>query len=206
MNPRQISACIVAVICLFAPQFLTADDTSPIAALAKQYSAEVVITTRNGMTMNNKMFTDGGKIRAETMIQGMQVISIILPDQQKVYQVMPAQKMVMEMPFKPEKYKKQLAAATGPDGTFELVGPDTVDGVAGTKYKVTGKDGKIFYYWADAASKAPLKMTAEDGSFTMFWKNYQAGPQAAALFEPPADYQKMAMPDLSGMHIPGAGG
>jgi hypothetical protein len=33
---------------------------------------------------------------------------------------------------------------------------------------------------------------------TILWKNYKAGPQDAALFEPPADYKVMTMPALPG--------
>ncbi len=42
-------------------------------------------------------------------------------------------------------------------------------------------------------------MAAEDGKFTIVWKNFQSGPQDPALFEPPADYQKIAMPPIPGM-------
>jgi hypothetical protein len=33
---------------------------------------------------------------------------------------------------------------------------------------------------------------------TMLWKNYKAGPQDPALFEPPADYKVMTMPAMPG--------
>src|SRR5260221_10056808 len=106
--------------------------------------------------------------------------------------------MVMTMPYDPEKYK-QMATASGPQGKFEAVGPDTVEGVACTKYKITSdKDSKVSFMWVDAATKAPVKMASEDGSFTLLWKNYKAGPQDAALFEPPADYKMMTMPAMPG--------
>jgi len=91
-----------------------------------------------------------------------------------------------------------MMGSTGPQGKFEVVGPDTVEGVACTKYKVTSKDGKVFFYWIDTAAKAPVKMTADDGSVTIVWKNYKSGPQDASLFEPPADYQMVSMPSMPG--------
>jgi hypothetical protein len=131
---------------------------------------------------------------------GMSVIAILLSDQKKMYSVMPAQKMVMEMALDPQR-AKQYQNATGDGATFDTVGPDTVDGAACTKYKMTSKDGKVFYWWINAATKAPVKMAADDGSFTLAWKNYKAGPQDPALFVPPADYQVIQMP--TGMSAPG---
>jgi hypothetical protein len=90
---------------------------------------------------------------------------------------------------------KQLPSTTFNDSKFETVGPDTIDGVACTKYKMTTKDNKVLFWWVNMATKAPVKVTSDDGSFTILWKNYKAGPQDAALFEPPTDYQVMAMPD-----------
>jgi len=203
MNSRRLFL-VVAGGCLGWLSFVHADDAAPPFALAKSYSADMIITSAEGKGMTNKIYTDSGKIRTEINTGGMQVISIIRPDQQKIYSVMVAQKMVMEMPYDQEKFKKQVAAASGPEGKFELVGPDPVDGVACTKYKVTSTDGKITFYWIDADKKNPVKMAAADGSFTIQWKNYQTGPQDAALFEPPADYQKMTMPSLPG--LPGGAG
>ena len=210
MNPFRLIA-VVAGCCFLALPFLRADDAAAPFAFSKQYSADMVITTQDGTTMTNKIYAADGKIRTEMNTHGMQMISIMRPDQQKVYSVMVAQKMVMEMPYDAEKFKKQAAAASGPEGKFDLVGPDTVDGVACTKYKVTGTDGKVIFYWVDTAKKLPVKMAAADNTFSMTWKNYQVGPQDASLFEPPADYQKMTMPAMPGMPsgapaAPGASG
>jgi len=195
MHSRLLLLAVVGG-CLISLSCLRADDAAPPFELAKQYSADMLMTSGEGKTITSKFYTDSGKIRTEINTGGMQVVSIIRPDQQKMYSVMVAQKMVMEMPYDPEKMKKQVAAASGPEGKFELVGPDPVDGVACTKYKVTGPDGKVVFYWINAAQKTPVKMAAEDGTFNIVWKNYQVGPQDAALFEPPADYQKIAMPSL----------
>ena len=103
---------------------------------------------------------DNGKVRNEMNTHGMDVVLIIRPDEKKMYSVMLAQKMVMEMPLDPEKMKAKLPPTSGDDGKFELVGPDTVDGAACTKYKVTSsKDNKVFFWWVNDATKAPVKMT-----------------------------------------------
>lgn len=178
--------------CLAFTHSLVADNTmSPLAA-NKQFSADQVVTA-GGTTMTSKVFSDNGKMRTEMTTSGMQMVSIVRPDLQKVYSVMVAQKMVMEMPYDPGKYSQQIASA-GSDGKFEAIGPEAIEGVACTKYKITSKDNKISFMWVDAANKTPVKLAAEDNSYTVLWKNYKVGPQAASLFEPPADYQVMQMP------------
>jgi hypothetical protein len=181
---------LVAGGCLMNVRLAQADDAAP--PLAKQYSADMVITAQN-RPMNSKIFKDNDKIRTEMNAQGMQMVSIIRPDQLKMYNVMVAQKMVMVMPIDPEKAKR-MVATNGIDGKFDLIGPETVDGVACTKYKVTSSDNKVNFMWIEAAKKIPVKMASEDGSYNIVWKNVQIGPQDAALFEPPADYKVMEMP------------
>ncbi len=201
MNPSRLFLLVVAGCCLFSPRLLLAQ--APPFTPDKQYSADEVITTKDGTSVTVKAYMDNGKMRNEMNTHGMNVVSIIRPDEKKMYSVMPAQKMVMEMPLDPEKMKAKMPSTSGDDGKFELVGPDMVDGAACTKYKMTSKDNKVFFWWVKDATKAPVKMTSDDGSFTIVWKNYKAGPQDAALFEPPAGYQVMNMP--SGMGMPGGG-
>jgi hypothetical protein len=106
------------------------------------------------------------------------------------------------MPYDPAQHP--VPGSADSVSKFEVVGPDTAEGVACTKYKVTGKDGKVFYFWIDTGKKAFVKMVSEDGSITIVWKSFVAGPQDASLFEPPAGYQVMQMPTAP--HMPGAPG
>jgi len=172
----------------------------------KQFSADQVLTTKDGMTITSKIFVDNGRVRTESNANGMQIVAIALPADKKMYSIMPAQHMVMEMPMNDAMAAKMKASTGGSsDAKFETVGPDNVNGVATTKYKMTtGSDPKVFYWWIDPSTKAPVKMAPEDGSFTLLWKNYSTGAQAGSLFTPPAGYQVMQMP--AGMHMPGGGG
>jgi hypothetical protein len=68
---------------------------------------------------------------------------------------------------------------------------------------MTAKDNKVFFWWVGLATKAPVRLAADDGSFTLDWKNYKAGPQDPALFEPPKDYQTVEAPNIPG--LPGGG-
>jgi hypothetical protein len=182
--------------CLLHPEPLAAQAAPaalPPFAFARQYSAVMVITVRDGNVITNKVYMDGGKVRSELAMQDNSMAMIVRPDQQKVYRVIVDQKLVMEMPLDPAHYDKLMGPA-GPNAKIEAVGPETVNGIACMKYKVTTPDGKICDLWVDAAKKAPVKLVEQDGTYSAEWKNYQTGPQPAALFDPPADYHKVAAP------------
>ena len=186
MNLSRLFLLAVAGCCLMHPASLPAQDA--LGNQASFYSADMVITGK-GQNTTQKIYTDNGKIRTETTLQGLQVVTIIRPDLQKVYQMLLPQKMLVEIPYDPNKYKTQTAAASGPQGKFELIGTEPVAGDPCKKYKVTSDRGKIILFWVDAATQAPVKMMAQDNSFTILWKNYEAGPQDASLFAPPTDYK-----------------
>ena len=182
-----------------------AQDAQPPFAMAKQYSAALTITTKGGLNISSQANVDGDKMRSEMEMNGMKMATIIRKDKLKIYEVMPAQKMVLQMDYDESKFKGQVAAAFGTEGKFELVGPEVVDGVASSKYKVTSdKTHQVFFFWLDMVNKAPVKMEAEDKSFSVEWKSYKPGPQSPDLFEIPAGYQVMDMPSMPGM--PGGGG
>jgi hypothetical protein len=199
MSSSRLVFAIVAACCLLWPGTLPAQE-APFS-LDQPSSADLTISMKNGMTIQAKTYLDGENIRSEMTMSGMDMATIFRKDKQKIYEVMVAQKMVMEMDYNPDKFKGYSAAslALGTAGKFDLVGPDTLDGVACTKYKVTADKTKdVFYFWLDVPRKTPIQMAAGDGSFTVKWKNYKVGPQDASLFVPPAGYQVVPMPSLPG--------
>jgi len=206
MNSFRLVFAIVAGCCLLRPVPLPADDAPPPPfTMDKHYAADLQITTKQGMQIESKTFVDGDKMRSDVhMMNGMEMAIIVRKDQKKIYQVMDAQKMVLESDLDANKTMASASASFGPEGKFVLVGPDVVDGVPTTKYKVTSdKNNQVFFFWLDAARKVPLQMAAADGSLVVRWTNYTSGPQAPALFEVPSGYNVMQMPS-GGM--PGAPG
>jgi len=206
MNSSRLFLFIVAGCCLLRPEPLPGQEGAPPFAMDKPSSADLTITTKQGMTIQAKTYLDGDKMRSEVSMNGMDMATIVRKDKRKIYHVMASQKMVMEMDYDPDKFKGYTAvdSAFGLQDKFEVVGPETVDGVACTKYKVTSdKTKQVFYFWLDVPRKVPVRMASEDGSFTILWKNYKVGPQDPALFEIPAGYQVMPMPNLPGTEMPG---
>jgi outer membrane lipoprotein-sorting protein len=203
MKPFLLVLAIAAGCCLLRAEPLSAQEVPPPFAMEKHYSADLAITTKNGMAIQSKTYVDGDKMRSDVTMNGMAMAIIVRKDKQKIYRVLESQKMVMEMDYQPDKIKGSTAVSFGPEGKFELIGPETVDGVACTKYTVTSyKTKQVFYFWLDAARKVPVQMAAVDGSLTVKWKNFTVGAPDASLFEVPAGYQVVAAPSMPG----GAGG
>lgn len=206
MNSTRLVLAIVAGCCLLRPAPLPADDATTPFAMEKHYSADLAITTKEGMEIQSKTYIDGDKMRSDVNLHGMAMSIIVRKDTKKIYQIMDAQKMVMESDYNPDKFAGgRTAASFGPEGKFDLIGPDTLNGVACTKYKVTSdKTQQVFFFWLDTARKVPVEMAAPDGSLVVKWNNFAAGPQDPALFEPPAGYTVIGAGDMPG-GMPGGG-
>jgi len=199
MNLSRLAVVAVAGCCLLRLPPLAAQEVAPVE-MEKHYSADLTITTKDGMAIQSKTYMDGDKMRSDASMNGIDMEFIVRKDQQKIYQILVADKMITEMPYDADKFAGSTAASFGPEGKFELIGPETAEGVACTKYKVTSdKTKQVFFFWLDAARKVPVEMAAVDGSLTVKWKNFAVGPQDAALFEPPTGYQTMSSPAIPGM-------
>jgi hypothetical protein len=169
------------------------------AASAYDFSAEISMQ-QQGKAMSGKIFISGSKSRME-----MQDMVIITRGDKKVsWVLMNEQKMYMENQLKPgsvpvEKDPSQIEKT--------LVGKDTVDGKAATKYKVTFAEGKekvSAYQWF-LDDGFPVKTAALDGSWSNEFKNLKKGSQPANLFEVPDGFKKFAMPSgMPGMTPPPA--
>jgi hypothetical protein len=189
---------LVFAFALFIAVAARAHADAPPINFSQPYSSDEVATDAHGGTHPGHMIASDGKMRMQvTGPQGMNMTILVRPDQQKVYLVMDAQKMAMQLPLNPKRYAAVMAVLDTSGGAFEKIGPDTVDGVGCTKYKVTDKDGKSLFAWG-LPDGTPVKIAGLDGSYSMIWKNYKAGPQPAALFDIPADYNIMPMGGMPG--------
>jgi hypothetical protein len=161
--------------------------------VGKQYSATETVTTWGRAPIETRVFVDGDKVRTEQPSPGgWKVIAIIRPDQQTVFWVILAKKMLLPLPFDPERIKQQVPPPTL-DGA-EPLGQQTIFGIACNKCRLTNASGRKFLLWTSAATGTPVKIMATDRTYLQVWTNYQAGPQDPALFEPPDDFQDVQMP------------
>ena len=200
MNLSRLFLLLVAGCCLLGSKPLPAQVPSLPFAMSKQYKADLLIMMKDGKTLRGTTYVDGDKLRSDMIDNdGAETVTIFRTDLQKIVVLMPSQKMAMEMPYDPDKFQGQMAASFGPEGKYELIGPEAADGVDCIKYKVTSdKNNQAVDFWLDPAQKVPMKMAAEDHSFVLKWKKYTVGPQDAALFEVPPDYKVVALPEMPG--------
>ena len=181
MQHRIISVVLVVIISIFLFGGI---------AVAQDFSADMVSTTKAGVS-TGKIFVAKEKTRMETL----QTIMITRIDKNVVWILMPAQRMYMEQPLKPENV---VATTDKMPGEIErkLVGKETVGGKRTDKYRIvytTADKKETVLQWIAADSGLPIKSAAVDGSWTIEYKNLKTGKQPDTLFEIPTGYQKFSL-------------
>jgi len=150
--------------------------------------------TKAGKTIYSKVYVDADRIRTDMNAHGKTTTTIVLLYQKKMYTVLEQQKKVLVTPLSDAQVRQRQAATGGGYATFDLMGPETVNGINCLKYKMTERnDPTCLYWWIRTRTSTPVKMAAADGSFTVFLTNYQPGPQDASLFTTPTNYSVTAM-------------
>lgn len=172
-------------------------ETLPVASV--EYSADRTISSEMG-EMQQKVFHSFGKERIEMQMEGMQTVMISRPDLGKFWNLMPMLEIYMEIDA------EKAGAMTGQapeDMTIEKMGPDTVQGIAATKYKMLMKDKSAGGFIWLSAEHIPLQMdfiskeAGEKSRVKMSMSNLRLGKQDAALFELPEGLNPM--PNMNSM-------
>ncbi len=166
-------------------------------ASAFEFSADQVMRSSGMPAMNAKMYFADTKWRMSSMIEGIKSITIIRSDKNVSWILMPDQKMYMER--KIDK-KQKIAMSKNVPGEVkrEKLGNETVNGINCEKFKVTYKDGsktESVFIWM-SKDKMPIKTAAIDNSWSSELKNIQKGTQDKSLFEVPAGFTKMVIPEM----------
>lgn len=173
--------------------FSLASNANTIPAPDTEYSGVRQVVMAEG-SFTQTVHHSHGKERSEMQMEGMSMISIIRPDKKLAWQLMPMQKMYMEMDF---ASAKKMSGKAPDDVTIEKVGSDILDGINTTKYKILTKDKSAGGFIWLSPENIPVKMDflSKEGKdknrITMTLKNLKVEPQEAALFELPEGYQPM---------------
>ena len=172
-----------------------------------EYSAERVIDSGQG-NFSQKIHVAKLKERAETQMQGMKMVSIFRFDKKVYWMVMPDHQMYQEIDL--AKAAKQRDASTitqDPTVEVSVIGPDTVEGHAATKYQMSTQDKTTQGFVWLTKENIPVRMDmitvtpkGQKQQTKIMLKNLKLGAQPAALFEVPGGYMKMpAMGGMGGM-------
>lgn len=173
--------------------FSHASNANTIPAPDTEYSGVRQVVMAEG-SFTQTVHHSHGKERSEMQMEGMSMISIIRPDKKLAWQLMPMQKMYMEMDF---ASANKMSGKAPDDVTIEKIGSDMLDGMSTIKYKILMKDKSAGGFIWLSPENIPVKMDflSKEGKdknrITMTLKNLKVEPQEAALFELPAGYQPM---------------
>lgn len=172
-----------------------------------EYSADRVIDSGQG-NFSQKIHVAKLKERAETEMQGMKMVSIFRFDKKVYWMVMPDHQMYQEIDLaKAAKHRDASTITQDPTVAVSVIGPDTVEGYATTKYQMTTQDkstkGFIWLTKENIPIRVDMTTATPRGQMQqtkIVLKNLKLGAQPAALFEVPASYVKMpAMGGMGGM-------
>jgi hypothetical protein len=169
-------------------------------SLAMEFSADTITSMKGGEKMSGKIYFKPDRFRMEMKDFG-KTIMITRVDKKVAWNIMPDQKMYMEIPF---DIKNRPKVDEKFEGELERkeVGRETIDGHPTIKYLITykiDKEKSMVYQWMATDIQFPVKTAAVDGSWVQEFRNIRKGSQPDSLFEVPRGYQKMQLPKIPGM-------
>lgn len=200
------SVLSVAAIVFMSPGTSWAEDM-PVPKVG--YSADSFMETEEA-TIEGTVYSAPGKERREMYVGGEKSIMIIRRDKNVMWNLMPEERMYMEMGLSQARQRgKDISGYSIEEQT--VVGTESLNGMETTKHRVimSRPDGSKFggFMWL-TDDGILVKMDAigkEKGSRTRIkteLTNIRVGSQDPALFEVPAGYTKFSMDGFSGMKPP----
>jgi len=164
-------------------------------ASALEFSADTITTHKGTVGTTGKIYYKADRFRMD-MKAPNEITMITRMDKKVIWNIMPKEKMYMELPF---DLKNKPLVEEKLEGEIERkhVGNETIDGHPTKKYLITYKHGnkkEQVYQWLATDINFPVKNAAIDGSWVQEFKNIKMGSQPNSLFELPAGYKKFQMP------------
>jgi len=166
----------------------------------RPFSADQIRTMNNKTTTGKIYFTPNAARIESVDAKGNPVIQIMRFDQKVMWNVVPAQKMYVEMPGASLSDWASWADTQGVQR--ESLGMEQVGEYHCEKFrvhmKVMGHEATSLEWDAKELDGLPVKSQDEKGKWSTEYKNVQLGPQDSSLFEVPAGYQKMSLGGMFG--------
>lgn len=183
----------------------------PVTAFARaaQFSADLIGTNAAGSRQapSGKIFVANDDVRIEAP-DNPGGFFIVQGDRSAAFLVRPAQHLYMDaaqssvltqllVPVDPDDPCRQWqamatiagAAAQGGQWRCERLGAATIDGRDAIEYRATSPRNQSSTGWIDRRLGFAVRFTMADGT-RIDLANIRRGPQAASLFQIPADYRK----------------
>lgn len=165
---------------------------------ADQFSADQVMNMQ-GKIINSRLFVDRGNLRTEMQVPGGPTMTSIVNGEKGVIWMLMPGNMYVEHAIAQDDDVSRSAWTSSKNR--QHVGTEAINGVACDKYLIKSSQELAFY--ADQKTGLPVLMKSADGKINIEWKNAKAGPQPANLFQLPAGVQKLSLPAIPGLKLPG---
>jgi len=172
-----------------------------IGRVETSFAGDVQIETED-FTAKSRIYYQPGKVRDEMNMGGQEIVTINRFDLKKIWIIM-MQGMYMEVdPDQGSDQAPQYELISR-----EVMGPETVNGIATTKYKSVyqtkdGKFGGFTWYTDDNIAVKAFMISEVEGKkerVKFEFTSLERGPQTDSLFEIPDGYQPMNMGGLMNM-------
>ena len=171
------------------------------ALQAAEFSADMETRSNGQVVTQGKIFMKGYLSRHEMNNSGRKVTVIARPDKGVAWTLMPQEKSYLEMTidldndeFTPNNWDQDLKKDA------RRLGSETINGVKCDKYELLTEEGKVTY-WIAKKEELPVRIISAETEVN--YRNIRSGNQPDHLFQIPAGYRKMVMPNIPGM--PGMG-
>ena len=210
MAQRFLFAAIFASVLAAAPVFAEPPRGAMGTMPQVEYSADESIQTEDGL-MSYHVARTPMKERRDNLKMGDDstagMVQIIRRDSKLMWQVMPSEKMYMEMKLGQAPQGKKVVDVDAWTFDETVVGPEVLNGVNTTKYKTiaTSTDGKKYggFTWRTQQGIAvKMDVLYKEGTttsrMTTELKNLEVGQQDPKLFEVPDGYTKFDMAHMMG--------
>jgi hypothetical protein len=183
----------------------------PGAAFARtvQFSADLIGTNAAGKpdAQSGKVFVANSDVHIEApddprsffIVQGGRSAAYLMRPAQRLYMDAAQSSLLTQLlvPVDPNDPCRQWqamatiagAAATGGQWRCQRLGAEKIDGRDTVKYRATSPQNQSSDGWIDRRLGFPIRFRMADGT-RIDLANIRQGPQAASLFEIPADYRK----------------
>ncbi|MBF0216099.1 MAG: hypothetical protein HQL30_03780 [Candidatus Omnitrophica bacterium] len=156
-------------------------------ASALEFSSETVTSSR-GVSFDGKVYVSGNKVRMESGAD----VNIVRGDKGVTWALMPGRRMYLERPVDARMIAGTSETMPG-EIEREFLGNDTVNGRKVARYRVVYDDNgmsRALELWLDPVSSLPFRVRAEDGGWTVEYRNAVTWPEDTALFELPQGYSR----------------
>jgi len=172
----------------------------PITAFGAEFSADLVMS-EGGDEETGKVFIKGKLQRMELMEDGeLSAINISRPDKGVNWNLMPDEKMYMEMSLAEIGYEDIESLES--KSKMTVLGNETVNGYKCEKrrYESDDKAEDPVIVWFSPKLGYPVKIQTlaykGEGDMVMEYKNIKPGNVPDSMFEIPKGYQKFAIPGM----------